>query len=325
MLNMNQKQSIQPQIGIMITSKCNFNCNWCFSKDQKIEPTKDMTFEEFKKIVEEIKNLSKQTGVKYKISISGGEPFLNPAAEKIINYATQTLGNEQVSVTTNLSLFPTNEKKTRELLLRLGRPIIDCSIDAEHLKFGKNVVEKIIALRKASTQTRTKVRVITVTTNPSKKLILPREIKQALGFKLRFNSQVRTEFFSHPQSQELYDYLQKASNGKKVQIPNYALRGLGLHVENGKIRPPKIEFFPNGKIYIASILNAIHFPQLAIGSWKSEKLYTIINTNLPFKLNQIKNWFGLNESQSGLKKKRLFAKYGLNRFERLKKKRTKKI
>ena len=72
------------KIAIDITNKCNLNCEYCYAmkiyKDKW--NTEDLTIQQFSKIIKILNTLKKD---KNKISILGGEPFVHPNIDTIIN------------------------------------------------------------------------------------------------------------------------------------------------------------------------------------------------------------------------------------------------
>lgn len=94
------------KIRILITNKCNYRCPFCHNEGQSKDSIKDnMTFGDFKKFVDILKNLPLS-----EINLSGGEPFLNKEATNMILY----LCNEftcDISCATNLSLITEDDIK----------------------------------------------------------------------------------------------------------------------------------------------------------------------------------------------------------------------
>jgi len=125
-----------------ITSRCNMNCNFCFQHSRSYNKGKDMTFEEFKHIVDQIA-AQKHEGATKHICIGGGEPLLNKDLERMSLYATKILGRNPVSITTNLALFPTTVPEAAALIQRLGSPVFNISLDREHLRYGKEMEARV--------------------------------------------------------------------------------------------------------------------------------------------------------------------------------------
>ena len=67
--------------------------------------------------------------------LRGGEPFLHKDIARILSFATQILGRDRVSVTTNFSQFPVSKEGVLSLLRKCGSPGLNLSIDREHLRF----------------------------------------------------------------------------------------------------------------------------------------------------------------------------------------------
>jgi sulfatase maturation enzyme AslB (radical SAM superfamily) len=135
-----------------VTSRCNMNCNFCFQNGRSYNQGPDMKFEEFKHIIDQIAEQGRQTGHIPNICLAGGEPFLNKDLAQMSEYATTTLGNQHVSITTNLALFPTNVADAILLFKRFGMPRFNLSIDREHLRYGKEMESRISTFFNAQKQ-----------------------------------------------------------------------------------------------------------------------------------------------------------------------------
>lgn len=83
---------LKKKVNLHITDKCNFNCAHCFGK---FSPT-DLRFEDWKKVIDNIC----QDGFVVAINIAGGEPFLHPDLERIVNYIKDEK-QKVISIVTN--------------------------------------------------------------------------------------------------------------------------------------------------------------------------------------------------------------------------------
>ena len=83
---------LKKKVNLHITDKCNFNCAHCFGK---FAPT-DLRFEDWKKVID---NICKDSSV-VAINIAGGEPFLHPDLERIVNYIKDEK-QKVISIVTN--------------------------------------------------------------------------------------------------------------------------------------------------------------------------------------------------------------------------------
>lgn len=83
------------KIYIEITNKCNLNCSFC---SEVLKEKKSMTLEEFKEVLEKIKNYTNYIYLHVK-----GEPLLNNNIIEMINLADKY--NLKVNLTTNGTLF----------------------------------------------------------------------------------------------------------------------------------------------------------------------------------------------------------------------------
>jgi organic radical activating enzyme len=322
-----------------ITSRCNMNCNFCFQHGREYNAGKDMTFEEFKYIVDQIAS-STHEGVSKHICIGGGEPLLNKDLEKMSNYATRVLGRNNVSITTNLALFPITVPQVAALIQRLGSPVFNVSLDREHLRYGKEMEERVSAFFAAVRQLGVTAHVQNVAqTKYQEKHRWPRNIARLIPKEVReevakFNSYGRREFYSHRRAvKDMREYLAKLRKGKHVAVPPFnVVLSMGLAPAPGMKIPIEIHFSVDGKAYLFSGLGAFHAPQLSLGSWRRETLAEITQTNLPYKLNMLKHWFGMirigNREKNARfnfidrdnpRKAKAFGKYATRRFKAQKK------
>ena len=84
------------KIYIEITNRCNLSCSFCSKVDK---PLRNMTIDEFKIILDKIKNYTDTVYFHVK-----GEPFVHPNLVDFLNIAEEY--NLKVNITTNGTLFP---------------------------------------------------------------------------------------------------------------------------------------------------------------------------------------------------------------------------
>ena len=316
---------LNTNFGISITGKCNFGCRFCF-KDARQLPKGQMSLEEFKSLILEIKRLSRvlerisKTGKiekpSFRVHIGGGEPFLNPHAVEMVAFAVKHLGRNQVQLTTNMSRLPTTVEKAKELIIKLGKPRINLSIDREHLKFGEKVPEKTKAICTAARELKSKIGIISVVQNIYQiRHPWPKKVVHAIPAELKKGAEIRVEEYSLPRLSELFHYLKATAAGKNVPFPADLFPDSPIMPRKNKFPAARIIFVPGGKVYIAHTPDALHFPQLCIGNWQKESFYNILGENLPFKLEALRTWF------IHPKKRKLLARYALRRFRTQRKKR----
>lgn len=107
---------------IEITGCCNMHCKHCRAADEK---SRNLTMSEISKIIDFI-DYNKEDD--FRITISGGEPFIHPQLVEIIS-AIKERGIEDVIITSNASLI--TEQKLKELNdLRLKNLCIQLSLDS---------------------------------------------------------------------------------------------------------------------------------------------------------------------------------------------------
>jgi len=92
------------KIYVEITNRCNLSCSFC-SKVEK--PLRNMTIEEFKCIIEKIKDYTDTIYLHVK-----GEPLVHPNLIEFLNVAEEH--NIKVNLTTNGTLFPNLVDKLKE-------------------------------------------------------------------------------------------------------------------------------------------------------------------------------------------------------------------
>jgi len=317
---------------VNITGKCNFACKFCTQEGRGL-PNKHMALREFKSLILEIKALSRRENKKFRVCVAGGEPFINPNAVEMLAFAVKQLGAERVEVTTNISRFPTSREKAKELIAKLGKPKINLSIDREHLRFGRQMPERIRAACAAAKELSSRILIINVAQNKyQQKHPWPKDVVNAIPRELKKRAEIRLEQYSKLQLHELYSYLKAAAAGKKAHFPITLEFPVPLFDEISF--PARIGFAPGGRAYMSNTPDALHFPQLSLGNWQREPMHSIIETNLPFKRNLLKEWLGYIRLSGKMiapgiygidrpnpKKKQLFAQYALRRFRAQRKKR----
>jgi len=328
---------------IDVTPKCNFGCSFCYIADRP--RGREMTFPEFKKIILEIAEYGKERGVKPSICIGGGEPFLHKGLVRFLSYATQILGRGRVEVTTNFSQFPVEEKAVVALLRRCGCPKLNLSIDREHLRFDPLAPKRLSAIFAATSALKSRVSVISVAKSATEaRFRWPRAVSRVIPTKLKERvakdyNVGRREFFSNPRSvSRLRKNLLAAKAGKDGALFMDSVSVLGGKASFGVSMGVNLFFSSDGKLYIDSPIDALHAPQLSIGSWRREALHDLITHNLPFKVNMIGEWMGELRStgrkkistghyfnipvRPNPKKEHLFASYALRRLDKLEAKRN---
>ena len=106
------------ELVIGITSRCNFNCKFCYSSSGR-NSIKELPLTKIKEIFDEAKSLGIQI-----IAISGGEPFLHPDFYEILSYAKKAASI--VMLSTNGSFI---DKDAAKKLKDLGIDNVQLSIE----------------------------------------------------------------------------------------------------------------------------------------------------------------------------------------------------
>lgn len=84
---------------IVLTTKCNYNCRYCFAEGEKDKNDRVLPVENLKKILK----VAKEFGIN-KIKLTGGEPLLYPQIEELLNYIRK-IEIPYVDLTTNISML----------------------------------------------------------------------------------------------------------------------------------------------------------------------------------------------------------------------------
>ena len=329
-----EKVELEAIFDVNITGRCNFRCKFCYQAGRGL-PKDHMALQEFKDLIFEIEKLSKRMGKNFRICIAGGEPFLNPHAVEMAAFAVKHLGRRRVDITTNASKLPTDKEQVKQLIIKMGRPKINLSIDREHLRFGNKMPERIRAVCAAAKELKSRIGIINVAQNKyQQKKPWPREVARAIPQRLKKRADVRLEPYSAPSMKELYEYLEKAAAGKKTFFPMATFMHFPISMLDELSLPVKLYFIPGGKVFMGGTPDALHSPQFSIGNWKRESLQEVVDVNLPFKRNFLRTWFGYTRRSQELnppkwgsfdlpnkRKQQLFAQYALRRFKAQRKRR----
>lgn len=139
------------RVYIEVTNICNLSCEFCMPHNRE---NKFMSFDEFKKILSEIKPFTKYIYLHVK-----GEPLLHPDIDSFIKYAfdegfeinlttNATLLNEHLNITKflrqiNISLHATNDLE----IVKVAKSVNDCIINFRVWNFEENK-EAILLLEK---------------------------------------------------------------------------------------------------------------------------------------------------------------------------------
>jgi len=124
---------------------CNFRCKFCPSSDKGLlesygRPLKRMSFELFKKIVDDICEFDKP--IKVLRLYKDGEPLMNPLFADMVKYAKESGCCDAVDTTTNASLL--NPKRNLEII-NAGLDRINISIEGinkkQYLDFSKYPID----------------------------------------------------------------------------------------------------------------------------------------------------------------------------------------
>lgn len=124
-------------VQLSISSQCNLNCKYCYATDRVESQFPKMTFEEYRKVIDDIVAFAPGT----EFTITGGEPLLNPDVFRIAQYIRSK--ELPVDLLTNATLL--NESNIQKVTDSFDRVTvsIDGSDEARHDRFrGKGAHER---------------------------------------------------------------------------------------------------------------------------------------------------------------------------------------
>ena len=119
-------------INFHITDKCNYHCKYCFVNFKR----RDLSFEEAKHIVDEIKKYFSAYGIRNgRINIAGGEPMLYPYIEDVIRYIHEQ--GIKCSIITNGSRLTEDFCRRMAGILDMIGISIDAATDEGNRRVGR--------------------------------------------------------------------------------------------------------------------------------------------------------------------------------------------
>ena len=123
---------------IMINTRCNLNCTYCFANDISIHH--DMSFANVKKAVDFILKKNSE-----RIGIIGGEPTLHPELREILRYLNLRLDVKEVMIFTNGILI---DKYWEELNNSKIKILVNCNsssmmTDRLYHKMEQNIIDAV--------------------------------------------------------------------------------------------------------------------------------------------------------------------------------------
>lgn len=115
-----QKNLASGTLRIVLTTKCNFMCKYCFAEGEKNKDFREIDIEKLKPILK----ISKEFGIN-KIKLTGGEPLLYSKIEELLKYCRE-IKIPYIDLTTNISML---NKQNIELLNKYKVDALTLSID----------------------------------------------------------------------------------------------------------------------------------------------------------------------------------------------------
>lgn len=105
---------------IVLTTKCNYQCKYCFAEGEKDKQIRIIPIEKLKQIIK----ISKEFGIN-KIKLTGGEPLLYPQIKELLEYIRK-IDIPYVDLTTNISML---NEETIDLLNRYNVNALTLSLN----------------------------------------------------------------------------------------------------------------------------------------------------------------------------------------------------
>ena len=125
-------------VKIKITNRCNRNCTFCVFNNND----KDLSFIEFKNIINIIKNIDFD-----KLHINGGEPLINKEFENMVKYAKEVFPDKKIVLGSNLVAMEKNRDLIEFAKYNFDEICVGCDLEHRNIE----ILEKIIPqLKKGS-------------------------------------------------------------------------------------------------------------------------------------------------------------------------------
>lgn len=102
-----QKNLASGTLRIVLTTKCNFMCRYCFAEGEENREFREVDIEKLKRILK----ISKEFGIN-KVKLTGGEPLLYSKIEELLKYC-RDINMPYIDLTTNISML--NKEKIKLL------------------------------------------------------------------------------------------------------------------------------------------------------------------------------------------------------------------
>ena len=127
-------------IRISVTRECNLDCFYCHREGEPSQTSTEMTPEEIQRIV----NIAASFGIR-KVKLTGGEPLLREDILEIVKRIEDTLGVEEVSMTTNGLLLAGYAERLKEAGLARVNVSLDTSKPEKFKQItGLDALEEVI-------------------------------------------------------------------------------------------------------------------------------------------------------------------------------------
>lgn len=108
----NCNKLVLASLDVVVTEKCSLKCEKCSNLMQYYQNPKNFNMEEIKGSLEKVLTVVDKI---YELRILGGEPFMNPEFESLIEWFASYDKIKKIAILTNATIFP-NEDKLQKLM-----------------------------------------------------------------------------------------------------------------------------------------------------------------------------------------------------------------
>lgn len=118
-------------VKIKITNRCNRNCSFCVFNNND----KDLSFDEFKNMLEIVKNLDFD-----KFHINGGEPLVNKDFELMIKYAKYVFPDKKFVLGSNLVALNNSPELIKFIKNNFDEICVGCDTEHKNIEILKKLI-----------------------------------------------------------------------------------------------------------------------------------------------------------------------------------------
>lgn len=257
-----------------VTNRCNLNCTGCYSFDLTRNTIDDLSLNELKKIMDQLK----QEGIEY-LTISGGEPLIRNDIVDIVKYAKETCKFKNINLITNGTV------KNKDILIGIKEYINDIAVSIDGYDYDNptfirdtGIFPKVIETIKIIKEIGLNVAILPTLhrkniDNMEKYLDLANKLKVKISFSIMTCSKCLNEFIpTEDQLIRLSRFIDGTSdyfNINKQSIQDYniiARKNCGAGTSN-------ISIAANGDIYPCHML---HDSRVKLGNIRENSLENVL-------------------------------------------------